>query len=64
MGEEHIKIVTDFNKSFVENMVEEPYKSGMMNTVRKKFPLKSLSNLRRNRCNWGYILELNKKNSW
>ena len=23
-------------------MVEEPYKSGMMNTVRKKFPLKSL----------------------
>ena len=36
--EEHLKIGKDFNKSFVENMVEEPYKSGMMNTVKKKVP--------------------------
>ena len=40
--EEHLKIGKDFNKAFVENMVVEPYKSGMMNTVREKFPLKSL----------------------
>jgi hypothetical protein len=40
--EKHLKIGKDFNKAFVENMVNEPYKSGMMNTVREKFPLKSL----------------------
>lgn len=40
--EKHLQIGKDFNKAFVENMVEEPYKSGMMNTVREKFPLKAL----------------------
>lgn len=40
--EQHLQIGKDFNKAFVENMVKEPYKSGMMNTVREKFPLKSL----------------------
>ena len=38
----HLQIGKDFNKSFVENMVEEPYKSGVMNTIREKFPLKAL----------------------
>lgn len=38
----HLQIGKDFNKSFVENMVKEPYKSGVMNTIREKFPLKSL----------------------
>ena len=39
---EHVQIGKDFNKSFVENMVKEPYKTGVMNTIREKFPLKSL----------------------
>jgi len=39
---EHIQLGKDFNKSFVENMVEEPYKTGVMNTIREKFPLKAL----------------------
>ena len=38
----HLQIGKDFNKSFVENMVKEPYKSGVMGTIREKFPLKSL----------------------
>jgi len=38
----HLKIGKDFNKSFVDNMVKEPYKSGVMSTIREKFPLKSL----------------------
>ena len=38
----HLQIGKNFNKSFVENMVEEPYKSGVMNTIREKFPLKAL----------------------
>ena len=40
--DEHMRIGKDFNKAFVKNMVEEPYKSGVMNTIREKFPLKSL----------------------
>ena len=40
--EEHLQLGKDFNKAFVENMVKEPYKTGMMNTIREKFPLKSL----------------------
>ena len=40
--DKHLQIGKDFNKSFVENMVKEPYKSGVMNTIREKFPLKSL----------------------
>lgn len=40
--EDHLKMGKDFNKAFVENMVKEPFKSGMMNTVREKFPLKAL----------------------
>ena len=38
----HLQIGKDFNKSFVENMVKEPYKSGVMGTIREKFPLKSI----------------------
>ena len=40
--DKHLQIGKDFNKSFVENMVKEPYKSGVMSTIREKFPLKSL----------------------
>jgi hypothetical protein len=39
---EHLQIGKDFNKSFVENMVKEPYKTGVMGTIREKFPLKAL----------------------
>ena len=40
---DHIQIVKDMGKAFIENLVKVPeIKDGLMNDIRKKFPLKSL----------------------
>ena len=40
---DHIQIVKDMGKAFIENLVKVPeIKNGLMNDIRKKFPLKSL----------------------